>query len=454
MVSAINIRSSEFQARVSRLLHHVRAERMGGVVLFDNYYILYFTGFAFIPTERPVAFVMNAKGEQAMFVPRLEVEHAKSETGFERVDYYVEYPCDPHPAQVLKRILREMGVGGRIASDSDGYPWILGYRGPSLTELTGGTFVRVTGFVEDMMMIKSEAEIALIRESVKWGNLAHRLLQRYTKVGATETEVSMRASNEATVAMLDTLGPLYRAQSVFSEGAGAGYRGQIGRNAAIPHALANNITFQPGDVLVTGAGVPMWGYGSELERTMIVGRPSDNQRRMFEHMKKVQEVAFDALRPGARCSDVDAAVRKYYESNDVGFSEDAPGDNAASNKKLLSGTRVPAARHVSPKKSRRTSEEATPNPAVSSRGKAPEGLMRFWKHHTGHAIGLRYHEGPFLDIGDKTVIKPGMVFTVEPGLYASEMGGFRHSDTVVVTGDGIEILTYYPRDLDSLIIPV
>jgi Xaa-Pro aminopeptidase len=52
------------------------------------------------------------------------------------------------------------------------------------------------------------------------------------------------------------------------------------------------------------------------------------------------------------------------------------------------------------------------------------------------------------------VIRPGIVFTVEPGLYAPEMGGFRHSDTVVVTGGGIEILTYYPRDLDSLTIPV
>jgi len=70
-----------------------------------------------------------------------------------------------------------------------------------------------------------------------------------------------------------------------------------------------------------------------------------------------------------------------------------------------------------------------------------------------HAIGLRYHEGPFLDSEDDTVIRPGMVFTVEPGLFSPELGGFRHSDTALVTDDGIEILTYYPRDLESLIIP-
>ncbi len=396
MQTSINITPAEFESRAARLLGHVHAQGLSGVVLFDNYYILYFTGFAFIPTERPIAFVMNAQGEKAMFVPRLEVEHAKSKTGFQRVDHYVEYPFDPHPAQVLKKTLDDMGIRGELGADSDGYPWILGYRGPALSELTGATVVRVTGFIEDLMMIKSEAEIALIRESVKWGNLAHRLLQRYTRIGATETEVSLRAGHEATLAMLDALGPLYRAQSMFWDGASAGFRGQIGRNAAIPHSLANNIAFQPGDVLVTGAGAPMWGYNSELERTMIVGQPADEQRRVFEHMKQVQEVAFDTLRPGAQCADVDRAVRKYYEDND---------------------------------------------------------LMRFWKHHSGHAIGLRYHEGPFLDLGDPTEIKPGMVFTVEPGLYAANLGGFRHSDTVLVTESGIEILTYYPRYLDSLIVP-
>ena len=81
-------------------------------------------------------------------------------------------------------------------------------------------------------------------------------------------------------------------------------------------------------------------------------------------------------------------------------------------------------------------------------------LMPYWKHHVGHAIGLRYHEGPFLDLGDPTIIQPGMVFTVEPGLYSKGVGGFRHSDTVVVTENGLESLTYYPRDLESLTLPV
>jgi Xaa-Pro aminopeptidase len=397
MLTSIAISREEHNMRVERLCEHLAASSLSGAVLFDPYYVLYYTGFAFIPTERPIAFAVSAEGEPALLVPRLEVEHAGGATGIERIAHYDEYPGDPRAETALADLLAAMSIGGQIGADQDGYPWILGYQGPTLSELTSGDVVRVVPFVEAQMAVKSEAELALIRESSKWGNLAHRLLQQYTRVGLTETEVTQRASDEATTAMLQTLGSLYRGQNPHTRGARAGYRGQIGRGSAIPHALANNVVFQAGDVLVTGASAAMWGYLSELERTMVIGEPIDEQRRMFDHMVALQDIAFDAIKPGARCSDVDRAVRAYFDEHD---------------------------------------------------------LMPFWRHHTGHAIGLRYHEGPFLDTGDDTEIVPGMVFTVEPGLYSPELGGFRHSDTAVVTEDGIELVTYYPRDLESLTLPV
>jgi len=396
VVTSIAIAPEEHRARCDALLERTRAERLEGAVLFDPYYVLYYAGFAFAPTERPIALVLGADGERALVVPRLEVEHAEAKATLDRVEHYLEYPGEPCSEAALEKTLAGMGLTGRIGADQDGYPWILGYRGPTLTELSGATVVRIVEQIEEQMAVKSEAEIGLIRESVRWGNLAHTLLHRYTRPGVTETEVSQSASDEATFAMLDAIGPIYRAQSFFFSGAHAGYRGQIGRNSAIPHALAGNIVFEPGDVLVTGASAPVWGYLSELERTMVIGDPLPEQERMFGHMKALQEVAFNAIRPGVSCSDVDRAVRAYFEKHD---------------------------------------------------------LMPHWRHHTGHAIGLRYHEGPFLDSGDHTEIRPGMVFTVEPGLYAPDLGGFRHSDTVLVTDDGIEILTYYPRDLERLTIP-
>jgi Xaa-Pro dipeptidase len=392
----MRIQEAEYRERTARLAAHARAERLEGIVLFDPAYLLYYVGFAFVPTERPMAFALTADGEGGMLVPRLEREHAQANAMVSHVADYPEYPGESHPSQALRSLLGELGLRSRVGADHDGYPWLFGYRGPSLAELLDAPPVKITAFVEDQLAIKSAAEIELIRESAKWSNLAHMLLQRYTRPGLSEVEVSQRASNEATLAMLDAIGPIYRAQNPFSEGASAGYRGQIGRNAAIPHSLTANIVFRRGDVLVTGASAPVWGYLSELERTMVMGEPTEEQRRMFDHMIALQNIAFDAIKPGSRCSDVDRAVRAYYDEH---------------------------------------------------------GLWGYWKHHVGHCIGLRYHEGPFLDIGDDTEIKPGMVFTVEPGLYAAGLGGFRHSDTVAVTDEGIEFLTYYPRDLDSLTLP-
>lgn len=391
------ITRKEFDSRTTVLAQHLRAENLAGVVLFDPSYVLYYTGFAYAPTERPIAFILAANGDRALFVPRLEFEHAGAKTGFERVDSYFEYPGKEHPMSGLAATMADMGLTGKVAADTDGYPWVYGYTGPALSDVSGATVVPIARVIEDQMMVKSQAEIDLLRESTVWGNLAHVLLQRYTRVGETETEVTDRATTEATRAMTDALGSLYQSQSLLGDGAFALYRGQVGRNSAIPHALAGNFTFRAGDVLVTGASAPMWGYISELERTMIMGLPSDEQRRLFEFMAGAQDTAMSAMRPGHTCSDVDRAVRSYYEEHD---------------------------------------------------------LMPYWRHHTGHGLGIRNHNPPFLDIGDHTALRPGMVFSVEPGLYVSEYGGFRHSDTVLITEDGNEMLTYYPRDIESLTIPV
>ncbi len=306
---SLAIKQSEYEVRLAGLAEHLLERKLTGGVLFDPYYVLYYAGFAFAPTERPIAFVLTDEGKGGMLVPRLEREHAQANASVDHVADYPEYPSETHPMESLHSLLAEMGVAGSFGADQDGYPWVLGYRGPSLTELTGTTPERITAFVEDQMSIKSRAEIELIRESAKWGNLAHVLLQRYTRPGLTESQVSWRAGAEATLAMLDAIGPIYRGQSLLFEGASAGYRGQIGRNAAIPHSLANNIVFQEGDVLVTGASAPVWGYLSELERTMVIGPPSPEQRELFDHMVALQDTAFEAIKPGARCSDVDRAVR-------------------------------------------------------------------------------------------------------------------------------------------------
>ena len=224
------------------------------------------------------------------------------------------------------------------------------------------------------MRRKSESELELIRESGRWCSRGHRLLQDYSVPGATEAEASGRAGYEATLELYRALGDDIGQQGS-SDGVKAGYRGQIGLRSAWAHAVAHNIEFKAGDILVTETGAPIWGYNAELERAMVIGPASDEVRRLFDHTVAMQQVAFDAFRPGVTCADVDGAVMKYLEDN---------------------------------------------------------SLLPYWRQHTGHGIGLRNHEAPFLDVGDHTPVEPGMVFTIEPGLYSDELGGFRHSDTIAV----------------------
>jgi Xaa-Pro dipeptidase len=387
----------ELEARQDRVREALREDKLAGMVFFGSTSIFYLTGFAFIPTERPLAFILQTDGPTVLFVPRLERDHARAMgAAVNEVADYAEYPGERHPLACLGDLLGKLGLarpGCGLAADAVGYssPW--GYSGPTLEEVLGGrTPVLLPKLIENFRTRKSEAELRLIRESARWGNLAHALLQDYSIAGALETEISARASMEATRAMIKTLGPGLDARG--GEGAAAGFRGQIGPHSANPHSITRNAILRKGDVLVTGAGATIWGYDSELERTMFVGRPSSEQRRFFDHMLTMQDLALSAIRPGRPCADVDRVISAYVEKHD---------------------------------------------------------LWPYWRHHVGHALGILGHEAPFLDIGDTTIIEPGMVFSVEPGLYVEGLGGFRHSDTLAVTGDGIEMLTYYPRDLESLI---
>jgi len=168
-----------------------------------------------------------------------------------------------------------------------------------------------------------------------------------------------------------------------------------GRSTAMPHGFVKGHGIQAGDVLVSGAGANIDGYRSELERTMIVGEPTPEQERAFAAMLALQTRAIEVMAPGVPAAEIELATVRLAE--ELGFADNL-------------------------------------------------------RHHAGHSIGLEGHEAPFLDRGDDAVLEPGMVFTVEPGVYIKELGGFRHSDTVVITPDGRRVMTDYPRELKDLIV--
>ncbi|MXV61961.1 M24 family metallopeptidase [Natronorubrum sp. JWXQ-INN-674] len=401
---ATELPDSEYDGRLERIRNQIADADADAGVWFGATSIEYLTGFDHIQTERPVVLAVTADRAE-ITVPRLEVERVESNPRIDTVFHYRDYPGG-RPIAVAVEMLEGLGAE-RVAADADGAPGTMGYEGPPLSE-HADIAVDDQSWVSRLRWEKSDAEVDLIRESAKWANLGHRYLAEETEPGAHPVTVSQRASMEASRAMLDTLGDQYVPRT---RGSGPVHAGYItGEQTRLPHGHTANRRLEEGDVLVTGATANVDGYYSELERTMFVGEPTDEQAHYFELMLEAQTIAIDELGPGVPIADVDAAVDAYFEE---------------------------------------------------------QGVADLAQHHVGHNIGMGGHEPPYIDRGwddhceseytsfdaDDAVMRPGHVWTIEPGLY-TEREGYRHSDTIAITDDGIEWLTYYPRDLESNVISI
>ncbi len=394
----MEVPQSEFRERLEKVRQHLRTIECNALCLFSSVRIFYLTGFAFIPTERPLALVVPTEKEPFSLVPSLEEEHiAGNKSLIPRVYAYPEYPGTKHPMLYLREAMEQEKVqAGRIAVDSDGYGSLWGYQGSSLSSLLSeAVIVNVREWLVEMSRVKSPQEISLLGESAKLGNLAHGMLQSRMQIGRPEIEISQDAARETTQVMLKMFGSNYVSKRWNASPAFAYMIS--GPKTSLPHALPSGRKLQRGDGIITSCSAEVGGYMAEMERTLFVGEPTAQQAKYFEIMRQAREEAFNVIAPGRRCSDVDKTVSEFLKS---------------------------------------------------------AGCSHLARHHVGHAMGLEPHEAPFLDQGDDTLLEPGMVFSIEPGLYVDGLGGFRHSDTIVVTQTGMERITYYPTDIEFLTLEI
>jgi Xaa-Pro dipeptidase len=387
------ITAQEYADRRDAVGAGMEAAGLDALCVFYPARIAYLTGFHHIPTERPIVLVLGPNGYSALVVPAVEKEHAESTSSVDRVDVYFEYPGAEHPMERVVVTLAEINAKPRrTGADHDGCVPYWGYRGPRLSDLTGLRPIDGEMLIESLRRVKSPAELSCIQLSCDWAARAHRRMQDAIAIGKTEMECYMPSMVETVQEMVREM-PGWRPRSHNGGGLTAMFVG--GRSTAMPHGFVKGHGIQNGDVLVSGAGADIEGYQSELERTMIVGEPNREQERAFEAMLALQSRAIEVMAPGVTAGEVELAT--------VALAEEL-------------------------------------------------GVQDRLRHHVGHSIGLEGHEAPFLDRGDEAVLEPGMVFTVEPGVYIKELGGFRHSDTVVVTEDGRRLMTSYPRELRDLIV--
>jgi Xaa-Pro aminopeptidase len=163
-----------------------------------------------------------------------------------------------------------------------------------------------------------------------------------------------------------------------------------GKRSALPHGRASLATVPARGFVVCDFGVILSDYCSDMTRTVYVGRPSPRERRAYQAVKEAQQAAVDAVGPGVSVSQVDRAARKSLQNS---------------------------------------------------------GLAKYFTHSTGHGVGLEIHETPRVGVGQTEILQPGMVITVEPGVYIPGQWGVRIEDMVVVGERGCEVLTPSGKDL-------
>ena len=251
------------------------------------------------------------------------------------------------------------------------------------TELRAGlpqtTLEPAAGTVTALRACKEAAEVAAIARACAVSDAAFAKLLPLLRPGARERDVARQ---------LEEL--LYRhgADAIAFESIVAS-----GLNSALPHARPALRPIAPGDLIVFDFGARVDGYCADITRTVVVGRASAAQRRLYGAVREVQAAAVEALRAGVRCADVDGAAKRAI--------------------------------------------------AAAGYGKYPT-------HSLGHGLGLAVHEGPFLRARSDELLAAGQVVTVEPGIYLPGFGGVRIEDTVVIEEQGCRVLTSTSREMVEL----
>ncbi|HMN11864.1 MAG TPA: Xaa-Pro peptidase family protein [Bellilinea sp.] len=379
----------EFELRREQLQRELRVRGLDAALFFHPLRVQYFSGFTHLSTERPIALFVPVNGRPGMLVPRLEEAHLGHICqGTIEPWTYFEYPGIAHPLTLLADWVISKGVN-KLGVDLDGFLDQNGYQGPRFSSLWTGLQINIGGLTTMMRHVKSSWEMQRLTASGDWGAKTHALLQEEMANGGDEIAISARASSRAQALCDAAVG-----EGGFSSiQVSASFRS--GARTAFPHTHMIHTIPAVGDNLVTYCQGIVDGYYTELERTLLFGAPSTEQRRLFDIVRGVQQELLSMIRPGVPCAELDIVARNRMDD---------------------------------------------------------AGCYHFMLHHQGHGLGLEFHEAPFLDVGDPTILQEGMVLSVEPGLYVPGLGGFRNSDTVAVTADGVRILTPYPSDIDSLTI--
>jgi Xaa-Pro aminopeptidase len=237
-------------------------------------------------------------------------------------------------------------------------------------------FLPLVDTIEKLACVKDESEIASIRRAVEVTDHVFTELLGILKPGISEVDIAAEIS--------------YRHRKHESEGDGFEPIIASGERGSLPHGKPSQKKLKSGEMITLDFGCLVNGYHSDMTRTVAVGRPKAEMKKIYQVVYDAQRIGIDAIKSGKKAAEIDHAARAYINE---------------------------------------------------------KGYEKYFRHSLGHGIGLQIHEQPRLSLISKATLQPGNVITVEPGIYVPGIGGVRIEDDVVVRDGHCDILTASPKEL-------
>ncbi|MFD3497245.1 M24 family metallopeptidase [Streptomyces sp. NPDC058676] len=361
--------ADDYRARMERAARAAADAGLAGLLVAPGPDLVWLTGYAPpAATERLTLLVLAPGQDPVLVVPALEAPDAAKAAGASAMTLR-DWTDGKDPYAATAAILDASGSFG--VSDNAWAMHLLGLQ----RALPGTSYASLTEALPMLRAVKDAAELELMAAAGAAADATFEEIRNVPFEGRRESEIAADLSR-----LLREHGHQQVDFTIVASGP----------NGADPHHEVGDRVVEHGDMVVLDFGGLKDGYGSDTSRTVHVGEPSDEERRVHDLVREAQEAGFAAVRPGVACQEVDRAARAVIA--DAGYGE-------------------------------------------------------YFIHRTGHGIGVTTHEPPYMIEGEEQPLVPGMCFSVEPGIYLPGRFGVRIEDIVTVTGDGGRRLNDTTREM-------
>ncbi|KQL32617.1 MULTISPECIES: Xaa-Pro peptidase family protein [Bacillaceae] len=358
--------------QVERIQSFLKSNNIDAAFITTPDNVFYFTGFRSNPHERLLGVLIFKDAAPFIICPQMEVPDALA-TGWTG-DIVGHQDTENAWDIVVQTIQNKVGVINSLAIEK---AHLTVERQEAILERIPAIQIsRIDEAINKLRVIKTEDELVNMRKAAELADFAIEVGCKEIAEGKTELEILNAIEN-----------------AVKEKG---GYQMSFdtmvlsGPKTASPHGNPGDRKIQKGDFILFDLGVVYNGYCSDITRTVSFGEPTEEKREVYETVRRAEEAAVNAVKPGVTAMELDKIARDVI--TDAGYGE-------------------------------------------------------YFTHRLGHGLGISVHEFPSITGVNEMELETGMVFTIEPGIYHPDITGVRIEDDVVVTENGVEVLTKFPKEL-------